>query len=207
MSKSTRELAQRSTGAFSSISRVWALVPQGPWWSWRVSGRWLAPSRSGCSRRVLSEPRQELAVEASARSEGRHELRLLALARAVCGRDEETLRLGTRSASASHAGTPATASRIGRPSRSSCPPRCAAARRSAAKRAQRSGRESQAGEATEKACAKRVRAGIVRSAQVWQVRRPRLRLSGVRVVGEADVGEVSGEVTRRDRRTAPGPDG
>lgn len=46
------------------------------------------------------------------------------------------------------------------------------------------------------ACSKRARAGALRAAQIWQPRKPSLRLSGVRVVGSAS-GEAD-EVMRTD---------
>lgn len=67
-----------------------------------------------------------------------------------------------------------------------------------ARRTQRAGRESNADSMSENTRAKRTRAGAIRVAQVWQVQRLALRLSGGRVEGGVGWGED--EVVRRGSR-------
>lgn len=134
--------------------------------------------------------KQELARAEDAQAEDRHEFRMLALARALWGRD---LHIAAPPAPLGLFWPVLVAGSDG--CRLANPALCgqqlvAAVLGVAAKMAQRVGRECRAGSARAKACAKQDGAGALREAQMWQPRRPMLRLSGARIIGSTGVTEA-----------------
>lgn len=142
-----------------------------------------------------------LAGAAEAEAEGSHGLRLLTLARAMWARDASALGLLRRHWAAFDRYVEESSDGYCLSDPATIEQHLAAAMLGISEqRSARAARESRSGSGSEKACAKRARAGALRAAQVWQPRRSTLRLSGVRVVGSMRGGDD--EVVRTEKGMA-----